>query len=80
MVAEITRKVLQCDYPDCLEEESVERISLTIRQRKIEIDLCEKHQEVCTVAEVRQYAHRKPRTRGVEPMDPADIPRRRGRT
>lgn len=81
-MVEVTRKALQCDFPDCLEESEVDRISVTIRQRKLEVDLCEQHQETVTVSELGRYAHRKPRTRGVVAVDPVDIPKRsrRGRT
>lgn len=74
-MAEITRKVLQCDYPDCFEEESVQRITVTIGQRKLVIDLDPKHQAEVTIADVAKYAHKKPRSREVQVFDPADIPR-----
>lgn len=74
-MVEVTRKALQCDYPECLAEEEVERISLVIRQRKLEVDLCAEHQGTVTIAEVEQYAHRRPRSRGVVPVDPSQIPR-----
>lgn len=74
-MADVTRRVLECDFPDCTEEEGVERITVTIGQRKLVIDLDPEHQQVVTIADVKKYAHRKPRTRGIEPVDPSEIPR-----
>lgn len=74
-MVEKTRKILECDYPGCIEEEGVERITVTIGQRKMMIDLDPEHQAVVTVADVAKYAHRKPRSRGVDVFDPEDIPR-----
>jgi hypothetical protein len=74
-VVEKTRKVLECDYPGCTSEDDVERITVTIGQRKLMIDLDPDHQAVVTIADVAKYAHRKPRSRGVDVFDPEDIPR-----
>lgn len=74
-MVEVTRKVLECDYPGCISDEDVKRYSLTVDRKKLEIDLDDEHAKIVTLADVAQYAHRRPRTRGVEPMDPADIPR-----
>lgn len=76
-MAELTRKVLQCDFPECFEEEGVERITVTIGKQKLEIDLDLKHQDVVTIADVKKYAHRKPRQRAVAVFDPEEIPRTR---
>lgn len=76
-MVEVTRKVLECDYPGCISDEDVKRITQTTDRRKLEIDLCSEHRKVVTIDEVPRYAHRKPRTREIEPLDPADIPRRR---
>jgi hypothetical protein len=56
-------------------DDDVKRFTITVDRRKTETDLCDEHRK--PIEEAIRYAHRKPRTRDIEPLDPADIPKLR---
>ena len=72
-----TYTVPTCDYPGCTEENGgVEKCMVTIGDRVGRGDLCGPHRRaVEELLKVLPVAGRRGRRRGIEVVDPKDIPR-----
>lgn len=74
LVVEKIVRVLVCNLPDCpTPEENVKRVEDTIDKVTVIMDLCAGHRR--PIEELRQFAHKKGRRRGIRVTRPEDIPR-----